>query len=346
MGSVRITLDELVALSDEMAALARAGLPLERGLRSLSGDLPGRLGCLANLLSERLERGQSLAEAIAQSGDAFSPAYAAVVAAGLRSGRLAAALEGVSTTIRRVAELRRTFIVAMVYPLIVLAVASVLFSLMVLRTAPDVLKSYEGLGLPCPAWYQRALSAADLVRMGLPWFWCLLAILVVAWLYRSARAVSMAAAGLSGWPTIAGVLRAGRMATFAELLSLMVEHNVPMDEAVELSAAASGDGSLRRSASALAEQIRAGQVSGDPPPDFPSFLGWMILSGTTREHLVRSLRQTAEAYRRKANYAAGWLGVYLPILVSAAIGGTAALLYVLLALAPFYHLLYQFGKLV
>ena len=43
-----ITLDQLVALNDEIAALVRAGVPLDRGLRSLGEDLPGRLGRFAS----------------------------------------------------------------------------------------------------------------------------------------------------------------------------------------------------------------------------------------------------------------------------------------------------------
>ena len=46
-----ITLDQLIALNDEIAALVRAGVPLDRGLRSLGEDLPGRLGRFARQLS-------------------------------------------------------------------------------------------------------------------------------------------------------------------------------------------------------------------------------------------------------------------------------------------------------
>ena len=64
-----ITLDELVALNDEIIALVRAGVPLDRGLVSLGTDLPGRLGTLADTLGRRLESGESLAEMLEDSGD-------------------------------------------------------------------------------------------------------------------------------------------------------------------------------------------------------------------------------------------------------------------------------------
>ena len=60
-----ITLDQLVALNDEMAALVRAGVPLDRGLQGLGEDLPGRLGRFARQLAERLSHGEALSDALA-----------------------------------------------------------------------------------------------------------------------------------------------------------------------------------------------------------------------------------------------------------------------------------------
>jgi archaellum biogenesis protein FlaJ (TadC family) len=70
-------------------------------------------------------------------------------------------------------------------------------------------------------------------------------------------------------------------------------------------------------------------------------LGWLINSDTQRFHLAKSLRQTADAYRRRAMNMGNWLTIYLPILLSAGVGGTIAMLYVLIVMAPFYNLLYQ-----
>jgi hypothetical protein len=55
-----LTLDQLAALSQEIAALARAGVPLDRGLRELGRELPGRLGKLAAEMSGGLAEGKAL----------------------------------------------------------------------------------------------------------------------------------------------------------------------------------------------------------------------------------------------------------------------------------------------
>ena len=136
------TLDDLAALNREMAALVAAGLPLEEGLRQVARDYRGDVGPLAAQLAEGVAAGQSLDAAIAAQGDAFPPIYRAVVLAGLKSGHLAAALEGYAESAARVAALRRTVGQAAVYPLLVVIIAWLMF----LATVCLVIPAYDWLG--------------------------------------------------------------------------------------------------------------------------------------------------------------------------------------------------------
>jgi general secretion pathway protein F len=71
-----ITLEQLVALNDEIAALVRAGVPLEQGLTALGADMPGRLGKVTQMLAERMERGESLDQVMAAESSHFPLAWA------------------------------------------------------------------------------------------------------------------------------------------------------------------------------------------------------------------------------------------------------------------------------
>ena len=113
-----MTLNDLIALNDEIAALVRAGVPLEQGLAELGADMPGRLGQVAAALAERTARGESLEQALTDQAVALPPAYRAVVQAGVRAGRLPAALEAVAASARRTAETQRAAMVAVSYPLL------------------------------------------------------------------------------------------------------------------------------------------------------------------------------------------------------------------------------------
>ena len=81
-------LDDLISLNHEIAALARAGIPLELGLRGLASGTGSRLTRLADRLADRLASGRSLPDALAEEGPAVSPVYTSVIEAGLASGRL------------------------------------------------------------------------------------------------------------------------------------------------------------------------------------------------------------------------------------------------------------------
>ena len=91
-----ISLDELVALTDEMAALSRAGVPFESGLAQAARDLAKRPGLMAATIAQRMQQGESLQQVMADSPQIFPPVYRAVVEAGMRSGRLSVALEGLA----------------------------------------------------------------------------------------------------------------------------------------------------------------------------------------------------------------------------------------------------------
>ena len=93
-----ITIEQLIALNDEITALVRAGVPLERGLVVAGADIKGRLGQIAGALGNRMSRGENLVQALDGEKKTIPPLYRAVVEAGARSGRLPVALEGLRAT--------------------------------------------------------------------------------------------------------------------------------------------------------------------------------------------------------------------------------------------------------
>src|SRR5689334_7744394 len=149
-GAGRISVEELGALNDEIAALVRAGVPLERGLLRAGSDLSGGLKRITQALGSRLSRGESLGQALEAEKGAIPPLYRAVVEAGARSGRLPAALEGMAGYLRGVSDARRTIGLALWYPGMVLCLAYVLFAGLVFLVAPRFVSAYESMGLGTP----------------------------------------------------------------------------------------------------------------------------------------------------------------------------------------------------
>src|SRR5262245_16736680 len=295
------TLEQLAALSQEIAALSRAGVPIDRGLRELALDMPGRLGKLAGEISTGLQSGCSLEQVVAELSSALPPAYRAVVAAGVRAGRLPAAMEGIAHTSRRIIQLRNSICLSLVYPLIVLTLTWILGTFILVRAGPVVSSMLVEFDA-APPWL---IAAFDSIANSAHWVGPLLPLLFAVWLawawFRSGRLAEgielhpLLAFGAVG--TLARMQRASRLSSLTELLSLLISHSVPLPEAVELATSAVGSPRLAAGGRKLAEQLRRGEVIPQPPAGFPPLVAWTIASGQSPDQLSRALMRSARVYR-------------------------------------------------
>ncbi len=211
-----------------MAALANSGVPLERGLLNLGQEIPGQLGRTTRRLAERLERGEDLSRALAAEEAAFPRVYRIVVQAGLKAGRLPVALEGLAIAARRLADLRRTIGLAIVYPLTVLLLAYGLFVLFVVRLRPELQQAYVGFNIS----RHPLLDALVWIGQSVHWWGPILpvALLIVGlvWWRQSGQAMLVSptrGALVLGWvPWVGKLLVYSRGAMFAEVLALLLEH--------------------------------------------------------------------------------------------------------------------------
>ncbi|MEX0819085.1 MAG: type II secretion system F family protein [Pirellulaceae bacterium] len=347
-----VSLEQLISLNDEMAALVRAGIPLESGLATLGHEMPGRLGRLASFLGERISAGESLEQILANHQDRFPPLWRSVVLAGLRSGRLSSALESMSTTGRRVAELRRAFGVALVYPIIIVMLAFGSFLLLTTRLAPITLDAYEDLSSssdPLLSWLVSLGTTANWWGVAVP---VVVGLIGALWWYRTGRAVlpksTSEPSRLSRYCSATfGSLRDGRVAAFAEILALLIRQQVPLHVAIDLAGAACGDSTVARSSKALAGQLERGEtlaVGDENLKPFPPLLGWLIAVGGEPEHLAQTLSDMAQQYRQRAERATSWATVYLPIIITSVVGGGVVLLQALAVFGPICKLLFELGS--
>ena len=337
-------IEQLIALNEEIAALARCGFPLGRGLLDAGNDLPGRLGRVSKSLGERLSRGESLGQALEAENRAIPPLYRAVVEAGIRAGRLPAALEGLAAYARKYADARRTIGLSMIYPVIVASFAYVLFLGFVTVLVPRFIETLE---------FSRLRIAAPVRWLGeigrsAPYWWpigpVLLVLLLVAWLGsgRSARfrSRSWTLVGLLPWSR--SMLDDQESANFADLLALLIENGVPLPEALTLAGEASGDPRLTRDLGAVVEALKR----GEPPATALSrgeigltpLVRWIIAEGQGQAVQVAALRNIASTYRKRSAYRAEKLQIFAPIVLLFGLGVASTLLYGLAIFVPLLNL--------
>jgi type II secretory pathway component PulF len=343
---VPITLDQLIALNDEIAALARAGVPLEQGLSALGGDMPGRLGAMASTLADRANRGEPLLQVLADPSLRLPPVYRSVVEAGLRTGRLPAALESLAAALRRLAEARRAVLAAALYPLMVLLLACCAFAFFCHLIAPRIWAGLEMIQVPGRfAFFPLVWLGQSAVYWGLL-FPVAILVLALAWWHRSRRALIL----MPGWshalfdwlPWIGPTLEISRTAAFTEVLALLLESRVPLHEGIVLAAESCGDRRLLKAARRMSAALLRGETAAAASSGFPPFLRWLMGAGERQEAMLPALRHASESYRRRAQYQADLTRVLLPSLLTIVIGGGATLLYALAYFVPYTSMLRAF----
>jgi general secretion pathway protein F len=342
-----LALEQWIALNDEIAAMVRAGLPLEP---CLMGVGYGRLAVVGRSIAGRLEQGAGLDEALSAESAHVPPIYEAVVRAGVRAGRLSSALEGLAVYARNFVELRRLLGLALIYPIMVVMLAYALFLGFLLYVLPPFLATFDAFRFSA----QPALGLLEWLRRTAP-YWAPvfpgLLVLAVLWWLWTGRARAFPRLGHStplGWiPGVRGLLRQVAAANFAELLALLVEHQTPLPEAVDLAARATGDRRLTRAALALADDLRQGQSmprARDVPAGVPGLLRWLLAYGNRQGHLAPALRNAAEMYHRRARLRAELIRTFLPTVAMLLVGASVTALYALTLFVPFSVLLRQFAK--
>lgn len=323
-----ISLEELTALNDEIAALVRAGVPLEYGLGHLAGDMPGRLGEVASQIAQRLERGEPLDKVIADPALRIPPVYRAVVEAGLRTGRLPAALESVARSTRWLSECRQLVIGSFIYPMVLFLVGWVSFLWFVGKIAPALTVSMGEFGAFGRDLFAAVAGWGDSMEYWGPAVPLVVLVAAFIWWFRSARAslVQPRSAGLAlGWiPWMRGVVGSLRTATFTEVLATLLENRVPLPEALELAGETTGDRETMEAARHLAEAVRSGRPLGDHERwigrRLPPLVRWLLAAGEHRGTLLTALRQAAQNYRSRAERQAEMARLYVPVLATVVVG--------------------------
>ncbi len=334
-----LTLEDLAALNDEISALVRAGVPLDRGLAEAARELPRRLQPVAQSMAESLQQGATLAQAIHRQRDRLPALYAAIVEAGARAGKLDGALAGLSDTARRVAQIRSVTGAALAYPVLVALTAVMLSVVFVKWMLPELLPSYRQMAPSAGRVAEWIVAWGDVAADFAPWLVAMATVGIFIWWRRTADAT--AANGRRQWldwlPGRTRVMQWSRTSMFVDLLAHLIRCRVPLPEGIELAAEATGDPLLAAEAVQAAARLRKGghtAAQSNTGQVLPALVRCLLANSTDLDATADSLRLVADTYRRKANERVTHLSVAVPLAFSLIVAGGSTLVYGLMVLVP------------
>src|SRR6266540_1750346 len=229
----------LLEVTRAVAALLRAGLPLARALGAAAHVATGDTATATEAVRARVERGESLATALAAHPTLFSPLYVGLVRAGERSGDLAGAFGRLADQLERDERLRSRLLSLSVYPLILAAAGTVALAVLAFFVLPRFADLLQGSGAALPRSTAFVLWAAGTLKAAWP---VLVAIVValpllVSWARRTDDGRRAAARLLLELPVIRTLRRQSLGARVARLIGVLLGGGAPLlsalDEAVE-----------------------------------------------------------------------------------------------------------------
>jgi type IV pilus assembly protein PilC len=343
--------DDLIALNEEIAGMARAGLPLDQGLAAMAGEMGrSRLQRVTAALAEDLRAGRTLPEALERQGGNVPPFYAGLVAAGVRTGRISDVLATLTVYARALANLRGIVVDALFYPGVVLLFAFVLFGFLCFFVLPQFDQIFREFNMKLPALtevvlafgrYPLWLVVLPLVGIGGAFLGVWLS------LRNTENGQRILARWLYALPVIGGLVRSARLAAFTDLLGILVDHEIPLPEAFRLAGEASSDPVMAATARDVHAKLSQGQPLGDVLRGrglVPEWVSWMTGLGERRGTLGQTLHQVAEMYRRQVEMRAALLRNVLPPFLIVCIAGVFVILFVFSMMLPLLNLLEGLSK--
>ncbi len=147
----RFTTERRAALYRELGALLRAGVPAVAALDLLLEAHPdSQLSGILAGLRDRIREGESFAEALPQLAPETSPFEVALLQGGQRTGQLGEMFNQMASYLEEETRLREGILSALLYPLLVIALAFIVAVIMVTAILPRLAGLFAESGVTLP----------------------------------------------------------------------------------------------------------------------------------------------------------------------------------------------------
>jgi len=316
--------NEFVLFNQQLASITKAGIPLERGLRELAGDIQSRsMRKLVNAIADELEAGVSIEQAFEKRQKHFPPLYGRILKAGVETGRLSEMLTSLNRHLEMANQTRRIIFEAMTYPAVILVLAAIIltgvFTFIIPQFESVLEEMTEGSQLPGITRVFLGMSQNVVPFWTVVGFVIAAIVALYAMLSASASGRRIKESLLLQIPVIGRVYHSSVLSRMAEGMAIMVAAGSDMPVSLRLSSGATGSEKLMLENEVLAEQIEQGAnilEAGQFCRMIPRLFLYSIQLGTQRNELQDNLYSLGQMYTEQARCGQARLqAVLLPIML-------------------------------
>ncbi|HEY4249170.1 MAG TPA: type II secretion system F family protein [Lacunisphaera sp.] len=315
---------EVAVLTRQLATLLRAGMPLLRGLEVLGRqERNGTLRGVLESLADGIKSGGTLSSAMAQHPRVFDRLYLNMIKAGEAGGVLDVVLERLARFQEKSLQLRGKVKAAMVYPLIVLGVATVILVGLLVIVVPKFKQIFADLlkGAPLPALTQAVLSISDAVKGH---YLITAGVGITGWIafklfVRTPRGNFLIDGLVIRMPLFGDLFLKGIIARFGRTLGTLLSSGVPILPALLITRDTCNNSRIAGAITEVHDRVKEGSPVARPLETtqvFPPMVTSMMDVGEHTGQMPEMLGKVADIYEDEVdNAVAGLSSLIEPIMI-------------------------------
>lgn len=330
----KVPLVDIMHFSRQMATFLRAGVPMTEALDNLRQDAENkRFQAVLGDVLDRVTGGRSVTESLSMHADIFPSYFMALLGSAELTGAMDEAFSQLHQYIRRDLELTRAVRKALIYPVILLFVSTLVVFIITVFAIPKFADFFEGFGAELPLPTRMLMGIADFVRSpaGAITGLVLIAIVVGTILYirtpngrRNLHALQL------NTPMISTVVTYSSTERFTRVLSALLDAGVPLTDALPTSIDCANNLVYKERLTTSLEGVLEGRGFAEPLARtelFPSAVIQMVRVGERTGELSDQLNNAAGFYEEELTYAVdkmtAWFEPIMMLVIGVVVGFVA-----------------------
>ncbi len=323
----KIMAKDVAVFFRQLATMMTAGVPLVQSFEIIGRghDNAGMRELLLNIKGD-VESGTALSDALGKHPLHFDSLVVSLVNAGEQAGVLETLLDNIATYKEKTEALKAKIKKAMFYPTAVIVVAIIVTAILLIFVVPQFEDLFKNFGADLPAFTRFVVNMSEFMQAQ---WWLVLGVVIAAVVgFSQAKKRSMAFNRaldrlVLKLPIVGPIMHKAAVARYARTLSTMFSAGVPLVEALESVAGATGNVVFSDAVLMIRDSVATGQqlqFAMSQTGLFPNMVEQMVAIGEESGALDAMLSKVADFYEAEVDDAVDALSSLLEPLIMSILG--------------------------
>ncbi|MGE4406576.1 type II secretion system F family protein [Pseudomonas sp.] len=326
-GGKKIKPMDIALFTRQMATMMKAGVPLLQAFDIIGEGFDNpNMRKLVDDLKQEVAAGNSFATALRKKPQYFDDLYCNLVDSGEQSGALETLLDRVATYKEKTEALKAKIKKAMNYPIAVVVVAIIVSAILLIKVVPQFQEVFANFGAELPAFTLMVIGLSEALQEW--WFVVLAALIAGGFAFKEAHKRSEKFRNwfdrlLLKMPIVGEIIYKSSVARFARTLSTTFAAGVPLVDALDSVAGATGNVVFRSATQKVKNDVSTGMqlnFSMRTTGTFPTMAVQMTAIGEESGSLDEMLGKVATFYEDEVDNMVDGLTSLMEPMIMAVLG--------------------------